>query len=227
VWAERSEFFEIEIVDLPIEGRSLFLDSMLQSTASSEAAYHRALIQPAIDALSPDGPRDVLILGAGECATVRDVLRAPSVERVVAVDIDERLIAAVLEFMPQWHAGALDDPRVELRIEDVRETIDGAPVDSFDMIVVDLTDPVEFDPSDEDVAPALNDEFLAGVRRILRPHGVVTAQIGERSPPAAAGIVSPVPALHRVFGQVDISSVDIPAFGGDWSFALAGAELRV
>jgi spermidine synthase len=221
VWSETTEYFEIDIIDLPGEGRALFLDSMLQSTAASEAVYHRALIQPALEALGPGGPRSVLILGAGECASVRDVLRAPSVQRVVAVDIDAKLIAAVREYMPQWHAGSLDDPRVELRIEDARDTLAHATENAFDLVVLDLTDPPDVELGPIDVAPALDPSLLGAVRRVLRPGGVLTAQIGERDPPPAAGVISPLPALRHVFDHVTVSSVFVPAFYGYWSFALA------
>lgn len=221
VWAKRTDFFHAEIVDLPDEGRALFLDSVLQSTAASEGIYHHALIGPALEALAPDGPRDVLILGAGECATVRDVLDAPGVRRVVAVDIDGDLIDAVREYMPQWHAGALDDPRVELRIEDARKTLAGAPDASFDLVVIDLTDPPDAELDAPDVAPAIDVELLRTVRRIVRDGGVVTAQVGENDPPAAAGVVSPLPALRAVFDHVTLSTAYIPAFDGEWCFALA------
>lgn len=221
VWSEPTEFGYVDIIDLPDEGRALFLDEVLQSTAASEAIYHRALIQPALDALAPDGPRTVLILGAGECATIRDVLRAPAVERVVAVEINEKLCAAVREHMPQWHAGSLDDSRVELHIEDAADTLANAKDGAFDLVVLDLTDPPDIEEIETDIAPALDRALFREVRRILRPGGAMTAQIGECNPPPVAGIVSPLPALRDVFDDVTTSSVFIPAFGCDWCFALA------
>ena len=201
--------------------RSTVGRSVLQSTADSEAIYHHGLVQPGLDALAPTGPRDVLILGAGECATVRDVLKAPAVERVVAVDIDELLIEATLRYLPQWHAGALDDPRVELRIEDARDTLAEAPAASFDLVIVDLNDPSDADLGEVDVQPPLNEAFFRAVHRVLRPGGVVTGQIGETDPPPAAGVVSPVPALEAVFGEATTHNVYISGFDCDWSFALA------
>lgn len=225
VWSGRSEFFEIEIVDLPDEGRALFLDSTLQSTAACEAVFHRALVRPALDVFAQEGPRDVLILGAGECATMRDVLEAASVERVVATDIDAMLLQAVRQHMPEWHAGSMDDPRVELRIEDVRDTLAQASEASFDLVIVDLTDASDAGFDHDDVAPKLDRGFFEAVKRALRPNGVVTAMAGECNPPAAAGMVSPISAILKVFGNVDASRVDIPAFGGEWMFALARKSL--
>ena len=60
------------------------------------------------------------ILGGGEGATLREVLRFPSVEKCVMVDIDDELVELCKEHLPEWSAGAFDDPRAEVVIDDAR-----------------------------------------------------------------------------------------------------------
>src|SRR5260221_14565968 len=71
-------------------GRCLILDNEIQSTQRDEFIYHECLVHPAM-ALHP-GPRDILILGGGEGATVREILRHPAVRHVTMVDIDRKVV---------------------------------------------------------------------------------------------------------------------------------------
>lgn len=222
LWRKQTLFFDACIVESPTLGRALFLDEVLQSSSIDEAEYHDALVEPAVRHLGEGQPREVLILGAGEGATARNLLRHASVERVVAVDIDGELIEAVRKHLPEFHQGALDDPRVSLLIEDARDTLARTAPDSFDLIVVDLTDAP--DPplgSEPEQAPLIDLEFVRGLRKVLRSGGALSVQAGEANPPAAAGVYSPVPVLREVFGQVEVTHQWIGQFNMDWSFALA------
>lgn len=225
LWREQTAFFDACIVESPTLGRALFLDEVLQSSSIDEARYHDALVEPAMRRLGSQPPRDVLILGAGEGATARNVLRHPSVERVVAVDLDGQLIEAVRKYLPESHAGALDDPRVSVLIEDARDTLARTAGASFDLIIVDLTDPPDapLDPT-FDAAPVLDLEFIRALRGVLREGGVLSVQAGEADPPAAARVYSPLPALREVFGQVEVAHEWIGAFNMNWTFALAWDE---
>lgn len=225
LWRERTAFFDACIVESPTLGRALFLDDVLQSSSIDEAQYHEALVGPAMRRLGAELPRDVLILGAGEGASARNVLRRESVERVVAVDLDAQLLDAVRKYLPESHAGALDDPRVSIRIEDACETLAGMADDSFDLIIVDLTDPPDAQLGPEpDVAPVLDLEFVRALRCVLRTEGVLSVQAGESNPPVAAGVYSPLPALREVFAEVEVALQWIELFNMDWTFALAWGE---
>ena len=68
----------------------LFLDGVEQSSLHGEAAYHEALVHPAM--LTHNNPKRVAIIGGGEGATLREVLKHKSVEHVVMIDIDKELI---------------------------------------------------------------------------------------------------------------------------------------
>ena len=76
--------------DFYMPDRALYLDGVEQSSLWGLHAYHEALVHPSM--LSHTNPKRVLIIGGGEGATLREVLKYKSVEEVVMVDIDEELV---------------------------------------------------------------------------------------------------------------------------------------
>ncbi|HHH9504059.1 TPA: hypothetical protein ACP32P_004930 [Pseudomonas aeruginosa] len=114
----RTRWQNVLIADTYNYDRVLMLDGAIQSAESDESLYHELLVQPAM--LAHDEPRDVLIIGGGEGATLREVLSHASVRRAVMVDLDRELVELCREHLFQWHQGAFDDPRSELLTEDGR-----------------------------------------------------------------------------------------------------------
>ncbi|MFU1924427.1 hypothetical protein ACM6PT_45715, partial [Klebsiella pneumoniae] len=79
-------------------------------------------------------PRDVLIIGGGEGATLREVLSHASVRRAVMVDLDRELVELCREHLFQWHQGAFDDPRLNLVIDDGMRFV-ATTQERFDVII--------------------------------------------------------------------------------------------
>ncbi|MBY0408008.1 MAG: adenosylmethionine decarboxylase, partial [Rickettsiales bacterium] len=90
LYAGQTDYQRVLIADSPKYGRILVLDGELQSAESDEALYHELLVQPPM-VLHPN-PRRVLIIGAGEGASLREVLRHKTVESVTVVDLDAEII---------------------------------------------------------------------------------------------------------------------------------------
>ena len=132
----KTRFQNVVLADSCAFGRCLILDGEIQSSERDEFIYHEGLVHPAM-ALHP-GPRDVLILGGGEGATLREVFRHRSVRRVTMVDIDGDVVKFCRKYLGKWHQGAFSDRRTILRIEDaakfIRETRE-----QFDIIISELT----------------------------------------------------------------------------------------
>lgn len=153
-------------------GKVLMLDAEVQSTEKDEYIYHESLVHPAM--LAHPEPRSVLIAGGGEGATLREVLRHPSVERAVMVDIDEELVKTAERLMPEWHQGAFSDPRAEVVFADARGWLAETGA-RFDVVILDLTDPVgEANPA----KLLYTREFYELVKSRLNPGGVVVTQAG-------------------------------------------------
>ena len=59
----------------------------------------------------------VVIIGGGDCGTLKEVLRHPGVEKVTQIDIDEEVTKAAERFFPEL-VEANGDPRAELLFAD-------------------------------------------------------------------------------------------------------------
>ena len=104
----------------------LFLDGGIQSTLYGDAPYHESIVHPAMIAHSY--ARHVAMIGGGEGATLREVLKYKSVEEVVILEIDQELVDICAEYMPEWSdcsdidgstvTSCFDDPRAKLVIVD-------------------------------------------------------------------------------------------------------------
>ncbi|MEO1282545.1 MAG: spermidine synthase [Pseudomonadota bacterium] len=205
----------------PVHGTCIALDGDVQSCASDEALYHEALVHPAI-LLHPE-PKIVLIMGGGEGATSREVLRHVGVEKVVMVDIDREFVSLCVEHIPEWNAGAFDNPRHEIRYEDIRKFIAETDL-RFDVVIGDL---VDFDDADEGSIAAgfYSDAFYTRLKSCLNDDAILATQAGPMSPanlPHHNGIRD---GLRTAFGGVQSYATIVPSFYGLWSYVIAGPQL--
>jgi spermidine synthase len=202
---------EIDILDSTIWGKMLFLDRTLQSTSRDEIIYHSALVHPLMDALDNKG--EILILGGGEGATAREVLRWNGVEKVVQVDYDEELV----EYMKKdltWSKGAYNDARLQCVYQDAWAFI-GRSL-PFNGVIVDLTDP---DLKTEDWKDLL---FQIMVRVASRRGGfVINAGLyvpwNVETIKAMRAIVEKLCAEFPGY-RYHIYTAMIPSFNGEWTF---------
>ncbi len=211
----RTKYQQVEILENESLGRFLVLDGKLQSAERDEALYHELLVHPAM--LCHPAPRQVLIIGGGEGATLREVLRHPTVERAIMVDIDEELVELCREHLPSWHRGAFDDPRAELIHMDGRQYLEQSER-VFDVVVSDLTDVLEDGLS----ASLYTEEFYRLAARRLAQRGVVTLQaLALRSEPEYRLHAALARTLRAVLPSVWSYAEFIPSFDSLWGFLLA------
>jgi thermospermine synthase len=207
----------------------LVTDGKMQSAQFDEYAYHESLVHPALlkvaSSLNGAVPKKVLIGGGGELATAREVLRHNSVERVVMVDVDAKVVEVCTEYLPEWGGEAvLNDPRFELVIGDAHAYLLETQ-ETFDVIIMDISDPIEAGPGMMLYTKELYEHALT---RLNQPHGVFVTQAGtaDSIPPADAlddpACFSPIyNTLKSAFDCVVPYSTNIPSFGSDWGFIMA------
>ena len=167
----RSDFQDIAIFESEFHGRVMMLDGIVQITEGDEFVYQEMLTH--VPLLAHGAARSVLIIGAGDGGVLRRVLMHKGVERAVMVEIDGEVIRLAKEFLPKIAGEAWDDPRAEVIVGDGIDYVKKAPDASFDVIIVDSTDPIG-------VGEVLfTDDFYANCARILTARGLVVNQCGE------------------------------------------------
>lgn len=212
--SRRTAYQLLEIVDTVTYGRTLYLDHKIQSAALDEFIYHEALVQPAM--LLAPRPRRVFVAGGGEGATLREILRHRSVERVVMVDIDAEAVAACREHLGAWHQGAFDDPRVELVHADARQVL-AASAEQFDVVIIDITDPLTEGPSYR----LFTVEFYELVAARLAPAGVLAVQAESTDIGTWDAHLAVVHTVRQVFPHVAPYRAHVPSFVESWGFLVA------
>jgi spermidine synthase len=210
----RTRFCNVQILDTASLGRVLVLDDKIQSAELDEAIYHEALVHPALTA-HPE-PRRVLILGGGEGATLREVLKHRCVERAVMVDIDGELVEICKKHLPAWNAGAFRSRRARVVIGDAVRFILRRP-GTWDVVIADISDPEEGSPA----SVIYTREFYRAVKRRLRPGGLFVTQATEIFYDGSG--IHPVlrATLASVFGRAESYAEYIPSFSSLWGFVAA------
>jgi spermidine synthase len=221
----RTRYAEVEIADTVPFGKVLTLDGFVQSAELDEVAYHESLVVPA-SLMARATPRTVLILGGGEGAVLREVMRIEGLQRCVMVDLDEELVQLCREHLPEWSAGAFDDSRAEVHFGDARAHVEQlSPADRFDLIIADLPDG-EMDTPLQDLYSL---EFYQVVRRHLSPDGVFVTQAHEPLFAESELIDTPwiLATVAAAFDdQAHVMARFLPSFWSEWAFVVAGPGLE-
>ena len=207
----------LEVYETPGFGRMFRLDGCNMTSERDEFFYHEPIVHVA--ALAQVSPRHALIVGGGDGGAAEELLKHPTIERVVIAELDPEVVRIAREHFSAVHRGALDDPRVEIRIGDAFERL-RATSERFDVVIMDLTDPIG-------PAEALyGAESFRHIDRVLVPSGVLALHIG--SPYFhAERFVATTRRLAAVFPIVRHHFVHVPLYGANWGMAFASRETDV
>ena len=211
----RTKFQHAEIMETPAYGKLLVLDGRIQSSQAEDFIYHEALVHPGMLACDR-APESGLVIGGGEGATLREILRYPSVRRGVMVDIDGEVVEMCKKHLPEMHQGVFDDPRADVRHEDARAYLERSS-ERFDFITIDLVEPLEEGPA----CLLFTKEFYTLVRDRLTPGGAVTLQAGMTKLGELDFYTSIHRTLREVFPVVAGYQTFISCFGTPWGFITA------
>lgn len=166
----RSNFQDIAIFDSEFHGRVMTLDGIVQITEGDEFVYQEMLTH--VPLLAHGEAKSVLIIGAGDGGVLKRVLMHKTVTKAVMVEIDGEVIRLSREFLPAIGGDAWTDPRAEIIVGDGIDYVKKAPDASFDVIIVDSTDPIG-------VGEVLfTDDFYKNCARILTARGLIVNQCG-------------------------------------------------
>ncbi len=215
ITTRRTPYQLLELFDTPQFGKVLRLDGHFMTGEREEFFYHEALVHPA--AIAHPHPRRALIIGGGDGGAAEELLKHPTMERLVVAELDEAVVDTAREHLAAIHRGALDDARVEVRIGDgfdfVRNT-----AERFDLVLLDLTDP------ETPAGPLYTRESFGWVKAALDPGGAMVLHVGTPvfEPEQVRNLVG---ELRAVFAKVSCYGLYIPLYGAYWGLAVASDGL--
>lgn len=163
-----SKFQKVTIARNKWWGNVLWLDNVVNVTEKDEFIYHEMIIH--VPMMIHPNPKRVLIVGGGDGGAAREVLKHSNLDKFVMIDIDEVVVNECKKHMPGLNDGAFDDPRLELIIGDGIDYVKKAADNSFDVIIVDSTDPIP----DSCGEVLFTTDFYKNCMRILDKDGVIT-----------------------------------------------------
>ncbi len=136
---ETSDYQHLEIYQTKTFGNLMVIDGCVMLTDRDNFLYHEMLAHPAL--FSHKNPKKVVIIGGGDCGTLKEVLKHPDIEQVWQVEIDERVTRLAERYFPDLCTSNAD-PRASFFFGDgIRWMADAIPA-SIDVIIIDSTDPV-------------------------------------------------------------------------------------
>lgn len=218
VYSKKTRFQQVDIIDTENLGRVVILDKKVQSSESDEFIYHEALVHPAM--VVHPVPKNILILGGGEGATLREVLKHPTVQKVVMVDIDREFVNVCKRYLKKWHKGSFNNRKVDLIFLDAMEYMKNT-INKFDVIVADISDPLEKGPA----VMVYTKEFYSLVKKTLAPKGIFVTHATEVHYSVYKKTADKIfTILNKMYPIVKVYFEYIPSFICLWGFAIASLK---
>ena len=216
LYSGKSYYQQIDVFDTYEFGRVLVLDGFIMLTEKDEYIYHE-MVTAVPMAVNPD-IKNVLVIGAGDGGTIRELTRYASIEKIDMVEIDEQVVQVCKEFLPQT-ACKFDDERVQLFFEDGLKFV-RRKENEYDLIIVDSTDP--FGPGEG----LFTKEFYGNCSKALTDKGIL---INQHESTYYDSYVDMVKRTHkRISSAFPVSMVyqaHIPTYpSGHWLFGFASKK---
>lgn len=215
VYRGRSKYQKILVFDAPFHGRVLVLDDIVQLTTREEHFYHELLVHPILQA--HPNPRKVLVIGGGDGGALREVVKYPSLEHIVACELDAQVVAVAQKYLPRLASG-YRDKRVAVRFENGKQFLQETS-ERWDAIILDLTDPIGpakalfARPFYQLCAERLTEDgFLSAQTESLHFHRSLVARVQG--------------ALRELFAHVELVTIPLTMYPGHWwTFSVASKRL--
>jgi len=210
---EQTPFQRIEIYETESFGRLMTLDGLVMLTSRDNFIYHEMMTHPVL--FTHTNPKVVVVVGGGDCGTLKEVLKHKEVRKAVQVEIDERVTRVAEKFFPEL-CEANSDPRATFVFQDAILWMQESRADSLDVIILDTTDPVG------QAARLFSPEFYGDCLRALRDGGILVAQ--SESPLFNADLIQHIHKAMKEAGAEDVMTIQFPQCtypSGWWSATMA------
>ncbi|MDK2801628.1 MAG: spermidine synthase [Clostridiales bacterium] len=216
VYAGHSPFQHVMILDSYDFGRMLVLDGVVQTTSLDGFIYNEIISHMPLN-FHPN-PKQVLIIGGGDCGVAREVAKYPGVEKIDMVEIDELVVKVCKEHL-QEVSGNLSDPRVHFIYADGVKFAKEHN-NEYDVIIVDSSDPI---------GPAkqlFELSFYQNLYDSLKEDGVMVCQ--SQSPIFHFDILKQTyKRINSLFPITKLYTAVVPTYpAGLWSFTLGSKKYQ-
>jgi len=217
---EQSQFQKLEIWETETFGNLMVIDGCVMLTSRDNFLYHEMMTHPAL--FTHRDPKKVVIVGGGDCGTLKEVLKHPDVEDAWQVEIDERVTRLSETYFPEL-CESNNDPRANFFFGDGVQWMRDMVPDSLDVIIIDSTDPVG--PAEGLFAL----DFYRDCMLALRDGGIIVQQ--SESPLLHTHTI--IKSIHEDMQKAGFDHVRTLPFPqpvyptGWWSCTMAGKEKPV
>lgn len=215
--SEQSDFQRIDIFESQEFGKILTLDGYLMVTEKDEYIYHEMITHIPM-ATNPD-IRKVLVIGAGDGGTVRELTKYDCIEKIDMVEIDEMVVELCKKYIPQT-ACKLDDPRVNIHFQDGLRFVRSAKAGEYDLIIVDSTDPFGVGEG------LFTKEFYGNCYKALSDDGILVNQHESTFYSSYANSMKRAHSrIKQFFPTALVYQAHIPTYpSGHWLFGFASKK---
>lgn len=216
LFSAQSDFQRIDVFKSKEFGIFFTLDGLMMVSQKDEFIYHDMIVHVPM-AANPNIMK-VLVIGAGDGGTIRELTRYETIEKIDMVEIDKMVVDVCKKYLPQT-ASKLDDKRVSLYFEDGLKFVRQVE-DEYDLIIVDSTDP--FGPGEG----LFTTEFYGNCFKALKEDGILVNQ--HESPYYEEYAKSMKRAHKRIkeyFPICKVYQAHIPTYpSGHWLFGFASKK---
>jgi spermidine synthase len=163
---EVSPYQQVRVFKTHAYGKMLAINNMIMCTERDEYHYHEMIVHPIMQ--THGNAENILVIGGGDGGTIRELFKY-DIKKVTMVEIDEAVIRASKEHLPGI-ASEFSNPNLNLIVDDGIKFVQEAAANSYDVIIVDGSDPV---------GPAkglFTAEFYANCQRALKDKGILITQ---------------------------------------------------
>lgn len=210
---EKTPYQTIAIYETEKFGKLMVIDGCTMVSSRDNFLYHEMMSHPVLFT-HPD-PKNVVIIGGGDCGTLREVLKHPGVAKAWQIEIDQRVTDLSAQYFPEL-CQSNDDPRAELCFVDGIQWVADAAPGSIDVIIIDSTDPV---------GPAeglFSEAFYRDCGNALAPQGILVQQ--SESPLLHQRLLKEMHQAMRASGFNNVTTLHFPQCiypSGWWSATMA------
>jgi spermidine synthase len=216
---EQTPYQHIAVYETEKFGNLLVIDGFTMLSSLENFFYHEMMSHTAL--FTHPQPKDVAIIGGGDCGVLQEVLKLDEVKTVQQMDIDERVTRLSEHYFPELCENNQDE-RAKIQFGDGITWMQKVAPASFDVIIVDSTDPV---------GPAeglFNEAFYRSCLKALKDSGILIQQ-GESPIIHMPFIRSMHQAMQSAgFNQTQMIPFPQPIYpSGYWSATMATKHIDV